>query len=60
MKGKKQKDKMSSWVYWVCVARVLQWEGCRGGFCEKLLEASPVSNGANVSWLQGGPTTGQG
>jgi len=31
----------------------------RGGFCEKLLEASPMSNRANASWLQDGPTTGQ-
>ena len=26
-------------------------EGYRGGFCEKLLEASPVSDRANASWL---------
>ncbi|GAB0207921.1 interleukin-15 [Grus japonensis] len=32
----------------------------RGGFCEKLLEASPVSDRANASRLQDGPTTGQG
>ena len=34
--------------------------GYRGGFCKKLLEASPVSNGANASWLQDGPTARQG
>jgi len=34
--------------------------GDRGGFCEKLLEASPVSNTASASWLQDGPTVGQG
>ncbi|RMB94707.1 hypothetical protein DUI87_28820 [Hirundo rustica rustica] len=32
---------------------------CRGGFCEKLREAAPMSNGANASQLQDGPTTGQ-
>jgi len=31
-----------------------------GGFCEKLLEASPVSDRANASQLQDGPTAGQG
>ena len=34
--------------------------GHRGGFCEKLLEASPMSDRANDSWLQDGPTAGQG
>lgn len=28
-------------------------------FCEKLLEASPMSSGANVSWLQDGCAAGQ-
>lgn len=32
----------------------------RGGFWEKLPEVSPVSDGANASWLQDCPTTGQG
>ncbi|KAJ7412423.1 hypothetical protein BTVI_46489 [Pitangus sulphuratus] len=32
----------------------------RGGFCEKLQEASPMSDRANASWLQDGPTLGQG
>ncbi|GAB0181749.1 hypothetical protein GRJ2_000640200 [Grus japonensis] len=36
------------------------WRGYRGGFCEKLLEASPVSDGANASRLQDGPAAGQG
>ncbi|KAK4819036.1 hypothetical protein QYF61_024401 [Mycteria americana] len=35
-------------------------EGYRGGFCEKLLEASPTSDKANASWFQDGPTAGQG
>ncbi|GAB0209844.1 mitochondrial enolase superfamily member 1 [Grus japonensis] len=34
--------------------------GYRGGFCEKLLEASPVSDRANASRLQDGPAAGQG
>ncbi|GAB0207190.1 hypothetical protein GRJ2_003184600 [Grus japonensis] len=34
--------------------------GYRGGFCEKLLEASPVSDGANASRLQDGSAPGQG
>ncbi|GAB0201689.1 hypothetical protein GRJ2_002634500 [Grus japonensis] len=34
--------------------------GDRGGFCEKLLEASPGSDRANASWLQDGPASGQG
>jgi len=32
----------------------------RGGFCEKLLEASPMSDAASASRLQDGPTAGQG
>lgn len=34
--------------------------GYRDGFCEKILKASPMSNRANVSRLQDGPTVGQG
>lgn len=34
--------------------------GYRYGFCEKPLEASPVSSGANANWLQNGLTTGEG
>jgi len=34
--------------------------GYRGGFCEKLLEASPVSDRASASQLQDGPAAGQG
>jgi len=30
------------------------------GFCEKLLEASPMSDRPNASWLQDGPVAGQG
>ncbi|KAK4824797.1 hypothetical protein QYF61_019465 [Mycteria americana] len=40
--------------------KVLVVGGYRGGFCEKLLEASPMSDRANAGWLQDGPTTGQG
>ncbi|GAB0205916.1 hypothetical protein GRJ2_003057200 [Grus japonensis] len=32
--------------------------GHRGGFCEKLLEASPMSDRANASWLQDRLTAG--
>ena len=34
--------------------------GYRGGFCEKLLEAPPVSDRANASRLQDGSAPGQG
>ena len=37
-------------------SRVLQG----GGFCEKLLEASPMSNRASASQLLDGPDAGQG
>jgi len=37
--------------------QVLAAGGYRGGFCEKLLEASPMCNGANASQLQDRPTT---
>jgi len=32
----------------------------RGDFCEKLPEASPMSNRANTNQLQDGPAAGQG
>lgn len=50
-----------SWyVYWVLKARF--WEGEEGlqDFSEKLLEASLMSNTANVSQLQDSPATAQG
>ena len=47
-------------LYWVCVARLWPWGGYRGGFCEKLLEASPLSDRANASRLQDGHAAGQG
>ena len=31
--------------------KVLLVGGYRGGFCEKLLEASPMSDRASASWL---------
>lgn len=34
--------------------------GYRGGFSEKLPEAFPLPDRANASWLQDGPTAGQG
>ena len=34
--------------------------GYRGGFCEKLREASPMADKASASWLQDGPAAGQG
>ena len=40
--------------------KVLVAGGYRGGFCEKLLEASSMSDRANAIWLQDGPATGQG
>lgn len=43
----------------VCIEFV--WMGFgRSGFCEKLLEASSMSNRANPSWLQDGCAAGQG
>lgn len=39
-------------LYLVYSARFLYQGRCRVGFSEKLLEASPMSDGANVSWLQ--------
>jgi len=47
-------------VHWVCTARFWNWEGYRGGFCGKLLEPFPMSDRANASRLQDGPTAGQG
>lgn len=34
--------------------------GYKSVFCEKMLEASPMSHKANARWLQDGATTGQG
>jgi len=34
--------------------------GYRGGFCEKLSEASPLSDKASASSLKEGPTAAQG
>ena len=36
------------------------WRAIGVAFCEKLVEASPVSNGANASWFQHGSTACQG
>lgn len=44
----------------VCVARFWQQRGCRGGPCEKLADASSMSNRAMTSWLQDRHATGQG
>ena len=55
---------MSAKIFYVCVG--FAWQGFdseggyRGGSCEKLLEASFMSNRANASQLQDRPTTGQG
>ena len=40
--------------------KVLVVGGYKGGFCAKLLEASPMFDRANASWLQDGHTAGQG
>ena len=56
------------WVFFIIIflyvldfcGKVLVAGGYRGGFCEKLLESSPMSDRANASRLQDGPTTGQG
>lgn len=40
---------------------VLVWElACRGDFCERLPEASPMSGGVSASWLQEGCPSVQG
>jgi len=35
-------------------------EGYRDGFCEKMLEAPPMYDKANATWLQDGLAAGQG
>lgn len=45
---------MQSYIYY-CI-----WGASWGGLSEKLLEASPVSEGSNVRQLQDRSTTGQG
>ena len=55
-----------SWPFLLptCIGFAWQWFGSRGGyrsgFCEKLLEASPIFNKANASQLQVRLTAGQG
>lgn len=42
-------------LYLVCMARFGQLRrGYRDGFCEEVLEASPVSDRSSARWLQGG------
>ena len=48
-------------MYWVTHSGyILVVGGYKDGFCEKLLEASPVSDRASASQLQEGPTAGKG
>lgn len=53
------------YLYFAFCGKVLAAEelggrvGCRG-FCEKMQEASPMSNGANGSQIQDRPASGQG
>lgn len=42
------------------MARFWKWEGYRVGFCEKLLDASSMDNGANAKQIQGGAAISQG
>lgn len=51
---------LDSRLYWVCMAKSWKRGGQRSDFCEKPVEASPSSNGANARQLQGRPITGQG
>lgn len=44
---------------WIGMARFWQWEGYTRGFCQNLLEVSPLPNGASA-WLQDGSATGVG
>jgi len=52
----------SEWlvVFGLCDKVLVAGGGYTGGFCEKLPEASPMSDRANDSWLQDGPAAGQG
>lgn len=47
-------------LLWVCVAMFWEQGPYKGAFCEKLLEAFPMSNRANASRLQDRPTIYQG
>lgn len=49
---------MSIFVLGLC-SKVLVAGGYRGGFGEKPLDTSPLSDRGKVNWLQDGPTTGQ-
>jgi len=40
--------------------KVLVAGSCRGGFCQKMPEAAPISDRANSCWLQDGTGDGQG
>lgn len=40
--------------------KVLVVGGYKGGFCEELLEASPMSDRSSASWVQDGPAARQG
>lgn len=40
--------------------KVVQWGSYKGGFFEKLLEASLMSNRTYASWIQGEPAADQG
>lgn len=44
-------------VFYVYMARFWKQRGYSGGFCERLLEASPMTNRVNASWLQEEPIT---
>ena len=47
-------------VLGLCGKVLVAGGGYRGGCCEKLLEASPMSDKVNASGFQDGPTASQG
>lgn len=50
---------MPVFVLGLC-SKVLVAGGYGGGFCEKPLDTSPLSDRGKANWLQDGPATGQG
>lgn len=58
MKGQGGLLKKKQHVYF-CTGFMQQGFGSRGGFCEKPLDTSPLSDRGKVNWLQDGPATGQ-
>ena len=60
----KNKGRIKAWRLICCIGFAWQGfgsgRGYRGGFCEKLLEASPMSDKVNASEFPDRPTAAQG